>query len=209
MFGEEVADIAVGYVIGLARETFLIDREIRKGNWPKNRGISLAGKSVGLIGYGDIGKNTAKRLKAIGMELIVYDPAFAGATEQPSVRFSQWPKQLKLCDFLVFTCALNEQNRHMLNADTLAKCKRGVRIVNVARGPLIDEHALIAALKEAQVYSVALDVFEEEPLPVNSPLRDMPLCIFGSHNGSNTVEGVRRTSSKAIGKIFEFLGVQK
>ena len=83
--------------------------------------------------------------------------------------------------------------------------KPGVRIVNVGRGPVIDERALIAALSSGSVHSAALDVFEEEPLPTESPLRDHPRCIFGSHNASNTVDGVERTSEKAIHILAEFL----
>jgi D-3-phosphoglycerate dehydrogenase / 2-oxoglutarate reductase len=95
-----------------------------------------------------------------------------------------------------------------LNAQTLVKAKPGVRIVNVARGPLIDETALIAALASGQVHSAALDVFEVEPLPTDSPLRQFEQCIFGSHNGSNTVDAVRRASKKAISLLFDFLGVE-
>ena len=93
----------------------------------------------------------------------------------------------------------------MLNADTLAKMKKGAQIVNVARGPLIDEQALIAALQSGHIAAAGLDVFEVEPLPKDSPLRDMPQCIFGSHNGSNTVEGVRRASHEALERLASFL----
>lgn len=207
MFGAEVADVAVGYVIALARETFFIDREIRKGGWPKNRGISLAGKTVGLVGYGDIGKNTASRLQALGMNVVVYDPGLVEA--QGEAKIAVWPELVHQCDFLLFTCSLNSKNRHMLNAQVLGVCKRGVRIVNVARGPLIDEKALCEALKSGQAHSAALDVFETEPLPMASYLRDHPLCILGSHNGSNTADAVERTNIIAIQKLMEFLGSAK
>lgn len=207
MFGAEVADIAVNYVTALARETYYIDRQVRKGFWPKPRGTSLAGKTVGLIGYGDIGKNTAKRLVAADMTMITYDPAFDEHNNTDQIQFAKWPDRINECDFLVFTCSLNDKNQHMLNAEVLAACKKGVRVVNVARGPLIDEQALITALQSEQVHSAALDVFEVEPLPNNSPLRNMELCIFGSHNGSNTAEAVAATNNRAIAKLFEFLGV--
>ena len=93
----------------------------------------------------------------------------------------------------------------MLNAEAFAAMKHGVRVVNVGRGPVIDEQALIAALASGQVHSAALDVFEQEPLPLDSPLRNYSACIFGSHNASNTVDGVERTSHKAIQLLSGFL----
>ena len=104
------------------------------------------------------------------------------------------------------TCALNAANRHMLNAEALRAAKRGVRIVNVARGPLIDEVALIDAIESGHVHSAALDVFETEPLPFDSPIRRFDNCILGSHNASNTNEGVMRASERAIDLLFGFLG---
>jgi D-3-phosphoglycerate dehydrogenase len=205
MFGEEVADVALGYVIGLARQTYFIDRSVRNGHWPKPQGISLRGKQVGLIGYGDIGRSCRTRFKAVGMETIVYDPGVKEITPAELV-LAQWPDRIGECDFLVFTCALTESSRHMLNEAVLSQTKRGVRIVNVARGPLIDQGALVRALQEARVESAALDVFEIEPLPMDSPLQSMEKCIFGSHNGSNTIDAVHKTNIKAVTKLIEFLG---
>ena len=207
MFGKEVADIATGYIIGLARETFRIDREIRCGKWPKYRGVSLADKCVGLAGYGDIGRNLAKRLLSLDMNIICYDPAISPVEPVDGIRFMKWPEGLDTCDFVVLTCSLNENNRHMLNHETLAQCRQGVRVVNVARGGLVDETALIHALETGHVGSAALDVFEEEPLPSGSPLREIPSCIFGSHNASNTNEAVARTNERAISQIIRFLGI--
>jgi len=207
MFGGEVADVAVGYVIGLARQTFWIDREVRKGNWIKPSGTSLAGKTVALVGFGDIGRNTAKRLVAFDLKVIAYDPYFQAQDNLSQVESSIWPNRLEEADFIVLTCALTADNYHLLNADIFAKVKPAVKIVNVARGPLIDESALIDALSSGQVHSAALDVFEIEPLPLDSPLRGFEQCIFGSHNGSNTVDAVRRASHQAIALLFDFLGV--
>lgn len=207
MFGGEVADVAVGYVIGLARQTFWIDREVRKGNWIKPSGTSLAGKTVALVGFGDIGRNTAKRLLAFDLKVIAYDPYFQAQDNLSQVESSVWPNRLEEADFIVLTCALTADNYHLLNADIFAKVKPAVKIVNVARGPLIDESALIDALSSGQVHSAALDVFEIEPLPLDSPLRGFEQCIFGSHNSSNTVDAVRRASHQAIALLFDFLGV--
>ena len=207
MFGAEVSDIAVGYVIALARETFDIDRAVRAGEWPKPRGISLSRKVVALVGYGDIGKNTAKRLVAADMKVIAYDPATSQLQPSSSIEFAQWPQRLNEADYILVTCALTPSSRHMINAESLAMTKQGVRVVNVGRGPVIDENALIAALQSGHVYSAALDVFEAEPLPMDSPLRSHPRCVFGSHNASNTADAVQRTSEIAISKLFEFLGI--
>lgn len=205
MFGGEVADTAVGYVIALARQTFDIDRGVRAGEWPKPRGISLSGKTVALIGFGDIGKNVARRLLAAGMKIVAYDPFATPPEELAAVEMAPWPARVEEADFIVITCALTPSSRHMLNADTLALAKTGVRVVNVGRGPIIDEPALIDALQTGKVYSAALDVFEIEPLPMDSPLRSHPRCVFGAHNASNTADAVVRTSEIAIDKLMGFL----
>lgn len=205
MFGAEVADIAMGYVVALARETFEIDRSVREGKWPKPRGISLTGKTVALVGFGDIGKSTAKRLLAADMNVIAYDPYAKPADGLQAVNFATWPARVEEADFIVVTCSLTDSSRHMLNAEVLARAKPGVRVVNVGRGPVIDEPALEAALKSGKVYSAALDVFEVEPLPMDSYLRTHPRCVFGSHNASNTADAVTRTSEIAIGKLMNFL----
>jgi D-3-phosphoglycerate dehydrogenase len=205
MFGGEVADVAVGYVIALARHTVEIDRGVRDGGWPKPRGLSLAGRTAAVVGYGDIGRNTARRLLAADMVVIAYDPFVEPGTLEAGVSLAPWPERLGEADFVVVNCALTASSHYMLNAEAFAAMKTGVRVVNVGRGPVIDEQALIAALATGQVHSAALDVFEQEPLPLDSPLRSHLACIFGSHNASNTVDGVERTSHKAIQQIANFL----
>ena len=206
MFGGEVADVAIAFLLGLARETYYIDREIRTNHgWPKPAGMSVAGKTVGVVGFGDIGKSTVKRLSGFDVNVTVYDPGVDGEQGFNFVSRKKFPDGLEKLDFLIFTCALNKHNFHMLNAETLALMKAGAKVINVARGPLIDESALIDALHSGHISSAALDVFEEEPLPKNSPLREMAQCIFGSHNGSNTKEGVRRATLEAIDNISGFL----
>lgn len=205
MFGREVSDIAMGYVTALARETFEIDRSVRKGQWDKPRGISLSGKTVALVGFGDIGQCTAKRLLAADMKVIAYDPFAATITNSLKVERETWPNRIEEADFIVITCALTKSSHHMINKNLLKQTKNGVRLVNVGRGPIIDELALEDALRSGKVYSAALDVFEEEPLPMDSYLRKHPHCIFGSHNASNTSDAVERTSQIAIEKLFNFL----
>ena len=206
MFGGEVADIAVGYVIALARETFQIDSGVRDGNWPKPRGISLFDKTVALVGFGDIGTNTARRLLAAGMNINAYDPISKTPGDLVGkVQRKNWPEDIQDADFIVVTSSLTSSSKHMLNDDVLSGAKTGVRIINVGRGPVIDERALERALSTGIVYSAALDVFEEEPLPMSSMMRNHPRCVFGSHNASNTSDAVIRTSEIAIEKLLGFL----
>jgi len=207
MFGREVADVAMGYVIALARETFEIDRAVRKGEWIKPRGISLSGKTVALVGFGDIGQSTAKRLLAADMNVIAYDPFAGNNPNLPKVEREVWPDRVEEADFIVVTCSLTKSSYHMVNPDVFKQAKDGVRIVNVGRGPIIDETSLEDALKSGKVYSAALDVFEVEPLPMDSYLRSHPHCIFGSHNASNTADAVERTSHIAINRLFNFLKI--
>lgn len=202
MFGREVADLAMHYVTGLARETYAIDRGVKAGGWPKPGGISLYERTAALVGYGDIGSNVGRRLRASDMKVNVYDPAFKGDSESPSL---QWPDRLEEADFIVFTAPLNAHTQHMFSRAVFPKLKPGVRVVNVGRGPVIDEPALIEALETGLVHSAALDVFEVEPLPLDSPLRKFENCIFGSHNGSNTVDARRRASLVAMEKLFALL----
>jgi len=206
MFGAEVAGIAVSYVIGLARQTYQINDAVKLGGWIKPAGISLTGRTAAVIGFGDIGKATAKRLLAFDMDVQVYDP-YAERSDEDLKKYSflTWPKRLNKADFVIATCSLNDQTRYMINQETITQMKDGVRIVNVSRGPIINEKDLIAALSTGKVHSAGLDVFEVEPLPLESPLRNYDKCIFGTHNGSNTIDGVRRATKQAMKSIFEFL----
>lgn len=207
VFGREVADVAMGYVIGLARQTYRIDRSIRQNNdWPKPAGISLADKVAGVVGHGDIGANVARRLLASDMNVVVFDPALE-VGQHKGMEVRAWPNVADL-DFLVFTAPLNPATHHMFNEQVLADVKPGLRLVNVGRGPVVKETALMAGLADGRIHSAALDVFEIEPLAAGHELRGYENCIFGSHNASNTVDAVRRVSNLAITKLFEFLNVE-
>jgi len=207
LFGKEVADLAMAYVTALARQFVAIDRGVRAGDWPKPSGISLEGRTVALVGYGDIGRNTARRLLAAEMRVVAYDPVLVAGKRPPAIDVAVWPERVEEADFVVLTCALTRETRHILNATSLSRMRPGVRIVNVARGALIDEPALLTALESGHVSGAALDVFEEEPLAADSPMRRFDQCVLGSHNGSNTVDAVRRASERAIELLFGFLGV--
>lgn len=210
LLSEEVADVAIGYAVMLARELHKIDQAVRAGEWYKPRGISLGGKTIGLIGAGGIGRAVLRRAHTMGMELLASDPAPLPAefVQQTGVEQLAIDNLLERADFIVLTCALTPHNRHMLSTEQFSRAKPGSYLINVARGPLIDETALIEALRENRFAGAALDVFEEEPLAADHPLRGFDNCIFGSHNSSNTIDAVLRVNEAAIANLFKGLGLK-
>ena len=204
MFGDEVADLAMCYLTGLARYALKVDRGVRAGQWPKPIGSSLRSKTVGVVGMGDIGSQFAIRANASGMRVIAWDPYVSSRPHNVEL-MEEEPVGLETCDFLVLTCALTSQTHHLIGEKILDHIKPGLRVINVSRGPLIDEPVLINAMIEGLVSGAALDVFEVEPLGHNSRLLAFENCILGSHNASNTVDAVRRTSLEALLKLHGFL----
>ncbi|MCA8889605.1 MAG: hypothetical protein KDA46_12285, partial [Parvularculaceae bacterium] len=144
------------------------------------------------------------RLLACDARIVAYDPMYKPAAGI-DVEVAQWPERIEEADFVIFTCPLTPSTKHMFNDALVSRLKPGVRVVNVSRGPVIKESALVDALRSGVVHSAALDVFEIEPLAADSPFREFDRCIFGSHNGSNSVDAVRRVSRLAIEKIARLL----
>ncbi|MDE3184137.1 MAG: phosphoglycerate dehydrogenase [Bacteroidota bacterium] len=208
MFGGEVADLAMAYLLGLARHSYLIDKAVKRGEWIKPTAISVAGKNVFVAGLGDIGRSLIKRLQGFDVNTYAYDPFALCTAEEAGVKeILNFPDLLGQADFLVLCCSLTASSRHMINAISIASMKNGIFVINVARGGLIDEAALTEGLQSGKIAAAALDVFETEPLPLESGLRGFDQCIFGTHNGSNTTEAVRRASNKAIEILFQFLNI--
>lgn len=208
VFGREVADLACHYVTGLARDTFSIDRKVKQGEWFKPIGQSLWNAKALIVGFGDIGQNLAKRLLAHDIEVWFYDPHVQKSKIAPGCRKVNWPHALSHVDYVIFTAPLNDKTHHMLNEENVGLVKRGIKLVNVGRGPLVSEAALLKGLRESYIAAAALDVFEIEPY---SPITHTSLAefsnrlILGTHNGSNTNEAVERVSKLCIKKLAEFL----
>jgi D-3-phosphoglycerate dehydrogenase / 2-oxoglutarate reductase len=209
MFNNEVADLALGHVLNLSRHIHKMNTDVRAGKWTRYEGTSLAGKTVGIIGLGGIGRETAKRCNAFGMKVIGSDVITIEQATLSDCGVVQMPLDVLIssADIIILACALTAENYHLLNAAAFAKMKRGVVIVNVARGPIIDEKALVAALESGHVGAAGLDVFEVEPLPAESNLRKFSNCIFGTHSGSSTSEAIQRTNRKSVDIALAMLGV--
>lgn len=198
VFGGEVADSAFGYLLLLARGHHAVDQAIRAGEWPKREGTSLSEATLGVVGLGDIGRAVAARGLGFGMDVLAYDPYVDRAAVPGGITVTDLESLLRGSRFVVLTCPLTPETRHLMNADTLALMRSDAFLVNVARGPVVDERALEATLRDGGIAGAGLDVFEVEPLPSDSALRDLPHVILGAHNGSNTREGVVRASARAV-----------
>jgi len=204
-FGEEVADVAIGYMVLLARGLHRIDQSVRAGTWAKPQGISLSGRTLGIVGLGWFGRAVARRGIAMGMRIIGHEifPPSADRAAELGVRVVDLDTVIADSDLISLHCPLTAQNRHMIDAARLARMRPGSYLVNTARGPLIDEASLIEALRSGHLAGAALDVFEEEPLSASSPLVQMENVILGSHNASNTREAVARVNELAIDNVLK------
>jgi D-3-phosphoglycerate dehydrogenase len=207
VFGGEVADVALGYVVMLARQLHQIDESVRAGGWLKHEGRSLADKVLGVAGFGSIGQAVGARGLGFGMRVVAYDITDDTriAASEMGIEMLGLEELFQQSDFLVLCSPLTPETRHMVNERTLALMRPGSFLVNVARGPLVDEAALVRALDSGHLAAAALDVFEEEPLAANSGLRRFEQCVFGSDNASNTREGVLRASAKAVENLLRGL----
>ena len=208
VFGREVADLACHYVIGLARDTFEIDRCVKQGVWHKPIGKSLWSANALVVGFGDIGSCVAKRLKAHEVTVSFCDPNVDVSQFDKDFKRENWPDALSDKDFVIFTTPLNASTFHMFDHPVLHLLKKVVKIVNVSRGPVINEAALLSGLEQGVIAGAALDVFENEPITdavLEKFGRFSDKLIFGSHNGSNTFEAVGLVSRRCIDRLFEML----
>jgi D-3-phosphoglycerate dehydrogenase len=208
-FSEEVGDVAAGYLVLLARGLHRMHAAMREGKWLKVEGMTLAGRTAGVVGLGSIGRAVARRCSAFGMRTIGYDPMAIAKELLAAEKVTQVRLDTLLAeaDFVIVACALTPESFHLISEKAIARMKDGVRVINVARGPVVDEPALIAGLQSGKIAAAALDVFETEPLPADSPLRAFDNVIFGTHNGSNTTEAVARVNRLTVDLALDLFGL--
>jgi len=186
------AEHAFSLLLSAARKIPQADANVRSKNWDKKNfeGVELYNKTLGVIGMGRIGSELSRRAIAFGMRVVAYDP-YLSATRARSLQVElvdELDDLLTSADFISLHTPLTAETRHILDAARLQRSKRGVRIINCARGGLIDENALLKALQDGHVAAAALDVFETEPLPAESPLRGAPNLVLTPHLGASTAE---------------------
>lgn len=209
-FTTPVADTVLGYMLAFARRGPWMDAAMKRGEWEKIPGKALSECTLGVIGIGNIGKAVTRRAKAFGMkvygtDIIDIDHVFVSET---GIEMTDLQSLLSNSDFVSVNCDLNPTSHHIINADTLALMKPTAILINTARGPLVDEKALVVALNSGQVGGAALDVFEHEPLPADSPLLKMDNVMLAPHNSNSSPTAWERIHWSTIKNLVEGLDMQ-
>ncbi len=204
-----VADTVMGYILAFARRQPWMDREMKSGRWEKLPGRSLSECTLGVIGVGRIGQAVVRRARAFGMNLlgndiIEIDHVFLAET---GLQMTTLDRLLSQSDFVSLNCDLNPSSRHLINAGTLARMKPEAILINTARGPIVDEPALVEALQAKRLAGAALDVFEAEPLPAASPLMKMDNVMLAPHNSNSSPAAWERVHWNTIRNLLEGLGI--
>ncbi len=183
-----VADSVMGYILAFARQQPWMDDAIKAGVWQKIPGRSLSECTLGVIGVGNIGKAVLRRARGFGMRLLGNDivPIPRDFLLENQVTSVDLATLLREADFVSVNCDLNSTSHHLINQSTLAKMKPSAVLVNTARGPIVDEKALVGALQGKVIAGAALDVFEHEPLPSDSPLLKMDNVMLAPHNSNSS-----------------------
>jgi D-3-phosphoglycerate dehydrogenase len=206
-FSEPVADTVLGYILTFARQLPWMDANIRRGTWKKPHLVSLGECTLGIIGVGDCGKAVARRAMAFGMHILGNDivdmpEAFLSESGIEMVALDQL---LTEADFISLNPDLNPTSHHLISEPQLAMMKSSAYLINASRGPVVDEPALVRALQEGQIAGAALDVFEEEPLPAQSPLRELDNCLLAPHNANSSPRAWQKVHENTVRNLLEGL----
>ena len=205
-----VADSVLGYILSFARRQPWMDREMKNGKWEKLSGKSLSECTLGIIGVGNIGKAVTRRARAFGMkvygtDIVEVDPAFV---TEFGIEMTSLASLLSNSNFVSINCDLNPTSYHLINSDTIALMRPNAILINTARGPIVEEKALIEALQANRLAGAALDVFEHEPLPLESPLRSMDNVLLAPHNSNSSPAAWERVHWNTIRNLVEGLGLE-
>ncbi len=202
-----VAEQTMGMMLALARHLCRADALMHAGKWEKKslQGTELRGKTLGVVGLGRIGMEVARRARAFGMDLVGHDPFVSLAvTKEQGIRLMALDELYAVADYITLHVGLTPQTAGMINASSIARMKKGVRLVNCARGELVNEVDLAAALKTGQVAAAGIDVFTEEP-PKNSPLLALENVVLTPHTGGSTHEAQEAVGVQIARQVKEYL----
>jgi D-3-phosphoglycerate dehydrogenase len=204
-----VSDTVLGYMLAFARKLYWMDRDFKAGRWQKIAGKSLSEMTLGVIGVGNVGKAVLRRARAFGMKLLGTDivPIAPDFILENGVEMTSLQSLLERSDFVSVNCDLNPTSQHLINSETLSWMKNEAVLINTARGPIVDEPALVAALQDHWIAGAALDVFEFEPLANDSPLLKMDNVLLAPHNSNSSPAAWERVHWNTIRNLLEGLGL--
>ncbi len=208
-FTMPVADSVIGYILAFARQQPWMDRAMKAGYWEKIPGRSLSECILGVVGVGNCGKAVIRRARAFGMRVLGNDiidiaPDFV---LENGVEMTSLEDLLKRSDYVSLNCDLNPTSYHLINTRTLAMMKPNSVLINTSRGPVIDESALIKTLQDEVIAGAALDVFEVEPLPADSPLLEMNNVMLAPHNANSSPAAWERVHWNTIRNLIQGLSL--
>lgn len=197
-----VAELCLGLMFALARNIPQVTTAARGSTWKRAAGWELTGKTLGIVGLGEIGREVAVRGQALGLTVLAYDPFWTG--EMPGISRVDLAALFRESDIVTLHCALTPETRHLINAERIGQMRRGACIINTARGDLVDEAAVYEALQSGQLAGAAADVFHEDP-PTNNPLLTLDNFLATPHIGATTRESVQRMSMMAAQNVVAVL----
>jgi phosphoglycerate dehydrogenase-like enzyme len=208
-FTTAVADTVLGYMLAFVRRLPWMNTAMKRGEWEKIPGKSLSECTLGIVGVGTIGKAVTRRANAFGMkvlgtDIVEIDHVFITETK---IEMTTLELLLSNSDFVSLNCDLNPTSFHLVNSKTLAMMKPNAILINSARGPIMDEPALITALRAGQIAGAALDVFEIEPLPHDSPLLKMDNVMLAPHNANSSPAAWERVHWNTVKNLLDGLGI--
>lgn len=206
-FSESCALMVFSYMLHFSRNVAALNQRIREGAWEHVSGRGLAGKTIGIIGMGNIGKAVAKRALAFDMRVYATDIKTIDADTISKFELTVTDKEtlLRESDFVILACDLNQSSFHLMSTAEFSLMKKTAILCNTARGPIVDEQALIHALENQDIAGAGIDVFEVEPLPSDSPLRRMDNVLLTPHDAYNTIEATNYVHDNTVNNLVEGL----
>jgi len=206
-FTDCVADSTLGYILNFARQLFGMDQDIRNGKWIKRDAVTLRECTLAVIGVGNIGKAIVRRAVAFGMTVVGFDSVAMPQSflDETGLKLIDLPELLKSSDFLTLHCDLNPTSYHLIDRPQLELMRSTAYLINTSRGPVVNESALVDALRSGQIAGAALDVFETEPLPSDSPLRELKNCLLAPHNSNSGRAAKQRVHESTIQNLLSGL----
>jgi len=204
-----VADTVMGYILAFSRRHPAMDREMKAGKWEKIQGKALHESTLGVVGVGNIGKAVTRRARAFGMPVVGTDIAEIDHVfiVESGIHMTSLDELLSQSDYVSLNCDLNPTSFHLMNVRTIGLMDPSSVLINTARGPILDEPALIDALQIGKIAGAALDVFEKEPLPHDSPLLGMDNVILAPHNANSSPAAWERVHWNTIRNLLDGLGI--